>query len=61
MTHVFIAFLLLVSGVYNPVDVLPSCCASFRVQPGTYVLKGACSPAGRRPHADRGSLFILPC
>jgi ABC-2 type transport system permease protein len=41
MTHVFIALLLLVSGVYYPVSVLPSALKSMAVfSPATYVLDG---------------------
>ena len=42
MTHVFIALLLLVSGVYYPVDVLPSFLQKLsKFSPATYVLDGA--------------------
>lgn len=41
MTHVFIALLLLVSGVYYPVSVLPDFLRSLSVfSPATYVLNG---------------------
>ncbi len=41
MTHVFIALLLLVSGVYYPVDVLPGALKQIAVfSPATYVLTG---------------------
>lgn len=41
MTHVFIALLLLVSGVYYPVDVLPQALRSLsKFSPATYVLDG---------------------
>ncbi len=41
MTHVFIALLLLVSGVYYPVDVLPGLLKQIAVfSPATYVLTG---------------------
>ena len=41
MTHVFIALLLLVSGVYYPVDVLPLVLQKIAVfSPATYVLTG---------------------
>ncbi len=41
MTHVFIALLLLVSGVYYPVDVLPGVLKQFAAfSPATYVLTG---------------------
>ena len=41
MTHVFIAILLLVSGVYYPVDVLPAALRALaRFSPATYVLDG---------------------
>jgi ABC-2 type transport system permease protein len=41
MTHVFIALLLLVSGVYYPVDVLPKALQKLSViSPATYVLTG---------------------
>lgn len=41
MTHVFIALLLLVSGVYYPVEVLPGVLRSMAVfSPATYVLTG---------------------
>jgi ABC-2 type transport system permease protein len=41
MTHVFIALLLLVSGVYYPVEVLPGVLRQFAViSPATYVLVG---------------------
>jgi len=41
MTHVFIAVLLLVSGVYYPVDVLPGVLQKIAViSPATYVLTG---------------------
>jgi ABC-2 type transport system permease protein len=41
MTHVIIALLLLVSGVYYPVDVLPSAMRLFgTLSPATYVLEG---------------------
>ena len=41
MTHVFIALLLLVSGVYYPVDVLPGVLQKISViSPATYVLSG---------------------
>ncbi len=41
MTHVFIALLLLVSGVYYPVDVLPGALQKIAVfSPATYVLTG---------------------
>lgn len=42
MTHVFIALLLLISGVYYPVEVLPGVLKSLAVfSPATYVLTGA--------------------
>lgn len=42
MTHVFIAVLLLVSGVYYPVEVLPHFLRQLAVySPATYVLSGA--------------------
>jgi len=42
MTHVFIALLLLVSGVYYPVNVLPGVLKDFAIlSPATYVLNGA--------------------
>jgi ABC-2 type transport system permease protein len=42
MTHVFIALLLLVSGVYYPVEVLPSFLQELsKYSPATYVLNGA--------------------
>ena len=42
MTHVLIALLLLVSGVYYPVDVLPSFLQKLSVlSPATYVIEGA--------------------
>ncbi|MCB2178271.1 MAG: ABC transporter permease [Actinomycetales bacterium] len=42
MTHVFIALLLLVSGVYYPVEVLPGALRKLAVvSPATYVLNGA--------------------
>jgi ABC-2 type transport system permease protein len=42
MTHVIIALLLLVSGVYYPIDVLPSALQALgRVSPAMYVLDGA--------------------
>ena len=42
MTHVLIALLLLVSGVYYPVDVLPEFLQSLAVlSPATYVIEGA--------------------
>ena len=41
MTHVIIALLLLVSGVYYPVDVLPEMLQRLSVySPATYVLRG---------------------
>jgi ABC-2 type transport system permease protein len=41
MTHVFIALLLLVSGVYYPVSVLPDALKALsRFSPATYVLEG---------------------
>ena len=41
MTHVIIALLLLVSGVYYPIDVLPAWLQTFaRLSPATYVLEG---------------------
>jgi ABC-2 type transport system permease protein len=41
MTHVFIALLLLVSGVYYPVSVLPPALKALaRFSPATYVLEG---------------------
>jgi ABC-2 type transport system permease protein len=41
MTHVFIALLLLISGVYYPVDVLPGLLQKLAVvSPATYVLTG---------------------
>jgi ABC-2 type transport system permease protein len=41
MTHVIIALLLLVSGVYYPIDVLPSALQAMAVySPATYVLEG---------------------
>jgi ABC-2 type transport system permease protein len=41
MTHVFIALLLLVSGVYYPVSVLPNMLKALaRFSPATYVLQG---------------------
>jgi ABC-2 type transport system permease protein len=41
MTHVIIALLLLVSGVYYPIDVLPSALQKMAVySPATYVLEG---------------------
>ncbi|MDT8897740.1 ABC transporter permease [Thermanaerothrix sp. 4228-RoL] len=42
MTHVFIALMLLISGVYYPVDVLPGILRTLAVySPATYVLRGA--------------------
>jgi ABC-2 type transport system permease protein len=42
MTHVIIALLLLVSGVYYPIDVLPGALRALgRVSPAMYVLDGA--------------------
>ncbi len=42
MTHVFIALLLLVSGVYYPIDVLPAFLQKLAIlSPATYVLAGA--------------------
>lgn len=42
MTHVIIALLLLVSGVYYPIDVLPGVLQWFgRISPAMYVLDGA--------------------
>jgi ABC-2 type transport system permease protein len=42
MTHVIIALLLLVSGVYYPVDVLPTALQKLSVvSPATYVLEGS--------------------
>ena len=42
MTHVLIALLLLVSGVYYPVDVLPNFLQKLSVlSPATYVIEGA--------------------
>ena len=42
MTHVLIALLLLVSGVYYPVDVLPEVLQKMAVfSPATYVIEGA--------------------
>jgi len=42
MTHVIIAVLLLVSGVYYPIDVLPLALQQLAVlSPATYVLDGA--------------------
>lgn len=42
MTHVIIALLLLVSGVYYPIDVLPGALQAFgRISPAMYVLDGA--------------------
>jgi ABC-2 type transport system permease protein len=42
MTHVIIATLLLISGVYYPVDVLPAALQRMAVfSPATYVLRGA--------------------
>jgi ABC-2 type transport system permease protein len=41
MTHVIIALLLLISGVYYPVDVLPQVLQKLAVvSPATYVLRG---------------------
>ena len=41
MTHVIIALLLLVSGVYYPVEVLPEFLQKLsKVSPATYVLDG---------------------
>ena len=41
MTHVFIALLLLISGVYYPVEVLPGVlCKLAVISPATYVLDG---------------------
>lgn len=41
MTHVIIAVLLLVSGVYYPLDVLPPALQAFgRISPATYVIDG---------------------
>jgi len=42
MTHVLIALLLLVSGVYYPIDVLPEILQKFAViSPATYVIEGS--------------------
>jgi ABC-2 type transport system permease protein len=42
MTHVIIALLLLVSGVYYPIDVLPGALQALgRISPAMYVLDGA--------------------
>lgn len=42
MTHVFIALMLLISGVYYPVEVLPGFLRMLAVySPATYVLRGA--------------------
>jgi ABC-2 type transport system permease protein len=41
MTHVIIAVLLLISGVYYPIDVLPEVLQKLAVlSPATYVLEG---------------------
>ena len=41
MTHIVIALLLLVSGVYYPIDVLPTILQKMSVlSPATYVLEG---------------------
>ena len=41
MTHVIVAVLLLISGVYYPIDVLPGALQALSVfSPATYVLKG---------------------
>lgn len=43
MTHVFIALVLLVSGVYYPINVLPVVLQKIAIfSPATYVLDGVC-------------------
>jgi len=57
MTHLIIAVLLLVSGVYYPVDVLPPALQSLaRLSPATYVLDG--SRAALLEGAPTESLWI---
>lgn len=57
MTHVFIALLLLVSGVYYPVEVLPNGLRQLAViSPATYVLVGT----RRALLEDAATLELLP-
>ncbi len=61
MTHVFQAFLLLVSGVYYPIDVLPEWLqAPARISPATYVLEGMRTAILDGTSTAELGVYILP-
>jgi ABC-2 type transport system permease protein len=61
MTHVIIAVLLLISGVYYPIDVLPDVLQKLAVlSPATYVLQGVRAALLEDAGMDRLITFIVP-
>jgi ABC-2 type transport system permease protein len=61
MTHVFIALLMLVSGVYYPVEVLPDILQKIAViSPASYVLNGTRRAILEGAHTAELVEFILP-
>ena len=61
MTHVIIAVLLLISGVYYPIDVLPEVLQKLAVlSPATYVLEGVRAALLEDAGMDRLITFIVP-
>jgi len=61
MTHVIIAVLLLISGVYYPIDVLPEVLQKLAVlSPATYVLQGVRAALLEDAGMDRLITFIVP-
>src|SRR3972149_1559777 len=61
MTHVIVAVLLLISGVYYPVEVLPPILQKISVlSPATYVLEGVRAALLEDAGMDRLITFIVP-
>ena len=61
MTHVIIAVLLLISGVYYPIDVLPQALQTLSVlSPATYVLEGVRAALLENAGMDQLMASILP-
>jgi ABC-2 type transport system permease protein len=61
MTHVIIAVLLLISGVYYPIDVLPEVLQKLAVlSPATYVLEGVRAALLEDAGMDRLITSIVP-
>ena len=61
MTHVIIAVLLLISGVYYPIDVLPQALQTLSIlSPATYVLEGVRAALLENAGMDELIAFIVP-